>query len=171
MVKNLIYFLIAISFLLFWFLGLAVGLLQLLQSKLYTTNIGFIRSLIGELGLESISEMSERFRRLGLDAKARGLKMWRWDLKLKLLSVKTVNNEKFEYFQFKVFFFILISLKTIRQCICSPICLTLTIINLKMIAKKLLCLLNLIKTYAFYVHEVAKVVVISKNKDFVLEIF
>ena len=52
MVKNLIDFFIAISLLLARFLGLADGLLQLFQPEPYITNTGFIRSLIGELGLE-----------------------------------------------------------------------------------------------------------------------
>ena len=59
MVKNLIDFFIAIGFLLPQFLGLAVGLLQLLQPKLYTINTGFIRLLIGKLGLEDAPEMPE----------------------------------------------------------------------------------------------------------------
>ena len=40
-----------------------------------------------------------------------------------------------------------------------------------MIIRKLLGLLNLTRTQAFCVYEVAKVVMISKNKDFVLTIF
>ena len=42
---------------------------------------------------------------------------------------------------------------------------------LKIIAKKLLGQPNLIKTQVFYVQEVAKVVVIDKDNDFVLTIF
>ena len=38
----------------------------------------------------------------------------------------------------KLFFFILVSLKKTRQCICSPIRLALTIINPKIIFKELL---------------------------------
>ena len=52
MVKNLIDFFITVGLLLPQFLGLAVGLLQLLQSEPNITNTGFVRSLIGELGLE-----------------------------------------------------------------------------------------------------------------------
>ena len=40
-----------------------------------------------------------------------------------------------------------------------------------MIAKKLLILPNLTRTRAFYIYEAAKVVVIGKDKDFVLAIF
>ena len=59
MVKNLIDLLIAVGFLLPQFLRLAVGLLQLLQSEPHTTNTGFIRLLIGELGLKVIPETLE----------------------------------------------------------------------------------------------------------------
>ena len=54
MVKNIINFFIAVSLLLFQFLRLAVDLLQFLQPEPHTMNTGFIRSLIGELGLEVI---------------------------------------------------------------------------------------------------------------------
>ena len=59
MVKNLIDFFIAVGLLSPQFLGLAVGLLELLQFKLYTTNTGFIKLLIGELGLEDTPKTSE----------------------------------------------------------------------------------------------------------------
>ena len=42
-----------------------------------------------------------RFYGLKPDAEARGLKLWRKALKLKHLSVKTVNNKGFECSQFK----------------------------------------------------------------------
>ena len=57
--KNVINFFVAIGFLLPQFLGLAVGLLQLLQPKPHTTNTGFIRSFIGKLGLGVIQETPE----------------------------------------------------------------------------------------------------------------
>ena len=56
MVKNLIDFFITVGFLLPQFLGLEVGLLQLLQPEPHTTNTGFVKSLIGKLGLEGILE-------------------------------------------------------------------------------------------------------------------
>ena len=56
MVKNFINFFIAVGFLLSQILGLAVGFLQLLEPKPYTTNTGFTKSLIGKLGLKVISE-------------------------------------------------------------------------------------------------------------------
>ena len=59
MVKNLIDFFIAVDLLLPQFLSLVVGLLQLLQPESYTTNDGYIRSLIDELSFESSTKMSE----------------------------------------------------------------------------------------------------------------
>ena len=53
MVKNFIDFFIAIGFLLPQFLGPAVGHLQLMQLEPYTINTGFLRSLIGKLGLKN----------------------------------------------------------------------------------------------------------------------
>ena len=65
MVKNLIDFFIAIGFLISQFLGLAAGLLQLLQPGSHTTNTDFIRSLISKLGLESTLEMPELWQSVG----------------------------------------------------------------------------------------------------------
>ena len=57
--KNVIDFFIAVYFLLFQFLGFAVGFLQHLQLEPYTTNTSFISLFIGELGLKGTLEMSE----------------------------------------------------------------------------------------------------------------
>ena len=59
MVKNLIDFFIVVGLLLYQFLGLAVGLLQLFQFKPHTTNTGFIKSLIGKLGAEGTAKTLE----------------------------------------------------------------------------------------------------------------
>ena len=59
MVKNLIDFFITVGLLLPQFLSLEVGLLQLLQPEPHTTNTGFVRLLIGKLGLEGTPEMPE----------------------------------------------------------------------------------------------------------------
>ena len=64
MVKNLINFWIAIAFLFPQFLGLAIGFLQLLQPKPYTTKTDFIRSLIGKFGLKSIEEILELWQNI-----------------------------------------------------------------------------------------------------------
>ena len=65
MVKNLIDFFITIGFLLPQFLGLAVGLLQFLQPEPHITNTGFVRLLIGELGLESTPETPKLWQSIG----------------------------------------------------------------------------------------------------------
>ena len=59
MVKNIIDFFIAVGLLLPQFLSFAVSLLQLLQPEPHTTNTGFIRLLIGELGLEGTPKTPE----------------------------------------------------------------------------------------------------------------
>ena len=63
--KNVINFFIAVGLLLPQFLSLAVGFLQLLQPKLYITNTGFIRLLIGELGSEVIPKTPELWQSIG----------------------------------------------------------------------------------------------------------
>ena len=57
--KNIIDFFVAVGPFLFQFLGLAVGLLQLLQSAPFTTNTGFIKSLIDKLGSKIIPKTPE----------------------------------------------------------------------------------------------------------------
>ena len=65
MVKNLIDFFIIVGFLLPQFLGLEVGLLQLLQPEPHTTNTGFVRTLIGELGSEGTPKTPEVWQSVG----------------------------------------------------------------------------------------------------------
>ena len=65
MVKNLINFFINDGLLLPQLLGLAVGLLQLLQPEPHTTNTGFIRLLISELGSKGTPEMPELWQSVG----------------------------------------------------------------------------------------------------------
>ena len=47
-----------------------------------------------------------RFYRLRLGVEVIGLKLWGWDLKLKHLSVKTTNNERFECSSLKNWLFL-----------------------------------------------------------------
>ena len=65
MVNNHIDFFIAIGFLLPYFLAFAMSLLQFLQSEPYTTNTGFIKSLIGKFNLENILKMPELWQNVG----------------------------------------------------------------------------------------------------------
>ena len=74
-------------------------------------------------------------------------------------------------FSAKLFLFIFVSLRKTRQYICSPICFALTIIYLKIIAKKLLGPLNLTRTRVFYIYKAAKAVRIGKDEDFMLTTF
>ena len=69
--------------------------------------------------------------------------------------VRSVNDEEFEYSQFEAFFFILVSLRKTRQCICSPLYLALTIINPKMIPKELLGLTDLPEAQTLRINEAA----------------
>ena len=71
----------------------------------------------------------------------------------------------------KLFFFIFVFLKKTRQCIYSPICLVLTIINRKMIPGKLPGPIDLAAAQALCIHETTKIVLISNHKDFVFAAF
>ena len=71
----------------------------------------------------------------------------------------------------KLFFFILVSLKKTRQCICSPICFALTIIDPKMIPGELLGPTDLPGAQTLRIHEAAWVVVIDEHENFVLATF
>ena len=65
MVKNLIDFFITVALLLPHFLGHEFGFPQLLQPEPHTTNTGFVRLLIGELGLEGTPETPELWQSVG----------------------------------------------------------------------------------------------------------
>ena len=65
MVKNLIDFFVTFGFLLPQFLGIAVGLVQLLQLEPHITNTGFIKLLISKLDLEVISKMPNLWQSVG----------------------------------------------------------------------------------------------------------
>ena len=119
MVKNLIDFFIAVGFLLPQFLSLAVGLLQLLQSDPYTTNTGFIRLLIGELGLKSTPEMLEQLQNvnsadedlvLGQKAWKHGIEIWNW--RVYQWGLQTIKDSSI--CSSKVGFFFIISLRKTR---------------------------------------------------------
>ena len=71
----------------------------------------------------------------------------------------------------KLFFLIITSLKITRQCICSTICVTVIIIYLNIIVKKLLCLSNLTKTRVFCFYKIMRIVVINMYKNFIFGTF
>ena len=66
---------------------------------------------------------------------------------------------------------ILASLRKPRQSICSCICFTLAVVNLKMVLGELLGLADLFGAQTFYIHEATKVVVICEDKHLVLATF
>ena len=85
MMKNIIDFFIAVGFLFPQFLGFAIGLLQLLQPRPYTTNTSFIKSFIGKLSSKGTSEMPELWQNvgsanknlmLGREAQKRSVETW-----------------------------------------------------------------------------------------------
>ena len=110
MVKNLIDFFITVGLFLPQFLGLVVGLLQLLQFEPYTTNTGFIRSLIGELGIEGILKTPELWQSagfadenlvLGQEARKRGVETWNWCVcqwRLQIMKDISVLSSKVSFF-------------------------------------------------------------------------
>lgn len=63
-------------------------------------------------------------------------------------------------------FFFNISLKILKKGIINFTSLILSIINMKIILKKLLSQLQLSEIYIFYIYKVVKVVLVGKNKDF-----
>ena len=71
----------------------------------------------------------------------------------------------------KVGFFFIILLRETRQSVCSSICFSLTIIDLKRIARKLLSLADLAKTQALCIHESSTIIVISENDNLVFATF
>ena len=85
--------------------------------------------------------------------------------------MKTANNEEFEYFQAKVFLFNFVFLEKIRHCIKISICLALIIINSIKIPKKLFGLTDLPEAQTFFIHKVAKIIMIDYYENFVFTTF
>ena len=176
MVKNLINVFIAVGLLLLQLLGLAVGLLRLLQLKPHTTNTGFIRSLISKLGSEGTPETPELWQSVGFvdedlvpgrEDQKHGVEIWNW--RVCQWGLQTIKDSSI--LSLKVGFFFIILWRKTRSSVCSSVCFALTIIYLKMIVEKLLSPADLAKTWAFCIHELLKVIVVSENKNFVFAIF
>ena len=74
-------------------------------------------------------------------------------------------------FSSKVGFFFIVSLRETRKSVCSSVCFSLTIIDLKMMARKLLSPADLAGSQVLEIHELSKVIVVSGNKDLVFAIF
>ena len=71
----------------------------------------------------------------------------------------------------KLFFLILASLGKPRQSICSRICLTLAIVNLKVVSRELLGPMDLSGAQALCIHRTTEVIVIRKNENLMLAAF
>ena len=71
----------------------------------------------------------------------------------------------------KLFFLIQASEKKTRKCICSSICFTLTIIDLKMGTRELLGLADLTRAQTFCIYKSLKVIMVLENKNFVFAAF
>ena len=84
MVKTLIDFFLAISFLLPQFLGLTVDLLELLQPKPDTINTGFIRFFIGKFILEGILQMPELWQSVSSVGKDLMLRQEAWNCDIEI---------------------------------------------------------------------------------------
>ena len=88
-----------------------------------------------------------------------------------LLLVKSAKNEHFESFYLKTFIFHHYFFEENETIICSPICFSLIIIDLKMIARQLLGPPNLTKAQTLHIHKSIEFIMVSKNKDFVFAAF
>ena len=70
-------------------------------------------------------------------------------------------------FSLKLFFLIEAFLRKAKQCNGYSICFILTIINLKMVTKKLLSATDLKGPQIVYIYKLLKVILVSKNKNLV----
>ena len=71
----------------------------------------------------------------------------------------------------KLFFFILTPLREVRESICSPVSLALTIIDPKMISGELLGPIDLSGAQALCIYELTEVNMVGKHQNFVLAVF
>ena len=71
-------------------------------------------------------------------------------------------------FSSKLLLLILASLWKPRQSICSRICLTLAIVDLKMVSKELLGLADLSGAQALRIHETTEVIMLRKDENLML---
>lgn len=74
-------------------------------------------------------------------------------------------------FVFDSFFLRLTSLEKRRQEVSGNISLSLTIINSKVVLQEFLGPINLPRTQAFCIHELFKVIIVSKNKKLIFAVF
>ena len=74
--------------------------------------------------------------------------------------------QDFDVFCSEGVFFLSISLRVLRQDISSSVSFALTIIDLEVVTKEFLGLADLFRAQTFYIHELSKVLMVGKYKDF-----
>ncbi len=79
--------------------------------------------------------------------------------------------ENLEFLISESLFLGLASLGEGRQGISRSISFSLTIIDLKVVLKKLSSLVDLTRTQAFYIHELIEVIIVSKDEDLIFVAF
>ena len=79
--------------------------------------------------------------------------------------------ENFNVFGIKSFFFLNILLKVIRQGIGNSVCLALAVIDLEVVLKKFLSLVDLSGAQTLCFYELSGVVIVGKQEDFMLKAF
>ena len=85
--------------------------------------------------------------------------------------MRPVNIEEFGCSQLELFFLIVAPLRKARKGVYSPICLALMVVDLKVISRKFLSLLNMTRAQALCIHEPTKVVIVDKNKNLMFAAF
>lgn len=68
-------------------------------------------------------------------------------------------------------FFIAILLRVMKESIMNSISFILAIIDLKIISQQFLGPVNLLKTYAFYIHRMTEIVIVHGNENIMFAIF
>ena len=62
-------------------------------------------------------------------------------------------------------------LKKAKDCVCYSICFILIIIDLKIVMKKLLSLIDLTKAQTICIHDLSEIIMVNKNKNLVFTAF
>ena len=71
----------------------------------------------------------------------------------------------------KLIFFILTFLKNLWQGICSCIYFALVVINLEIVLKKFLGLIDLLRAQTLYIYKITEVIIVYEDKNFMLVTF
>lgn len=117
-----------------------------------------IEERYGSLNWKPDKAIIDQLRKLGL--KNWFLIDWPWLIGLQIMNILCI-------FIFEHFFLGLTSLWKSRQSVSPNISLSLTMINSEVILQKFLGPADLTKTLAFYIYELIKVIIVSKNENLV----